>query len=125
MVEGHKNGRDTTAYIELSSYHPTRMEYTAHSSEPKLAVFSEIWYPEWKVSIDGQPIEVAKVNYTLRAMVVPAGTHKIEMQFETKYWERGKISLAGSSLLLLCSLLFLFGAYIPGLKKYYNKDAEA
>lgn len=125
MVEGHKNGRDTTAYIELSSYHPTRMEYTAHSSEPKLAVFSEIWYPEWKVSIDGQPIEVAKVNYTLRAMVVPPGTHKIEMQFETKYWERGKISLAGSSLLLLCSLLFLFGAYIPGLKKYYNKDAEA
>lgn len=122
MLTKHTNGKDSLASIKLSSYHPDRMEYDAITSSPKLAVFSEVWYPEWKVFIDGQEAEIAKVNYTLRGVVIPAGTHKVEMVFKTKHWERETISRAGSIILLLVGLAFLLGNYIPGLKRFYKEE---
>lgn len=122
MVAGHTPGVDSLASIKLTSYHPERMEYEAVTGSTKLAVFSEIWYPEWEVYIDGQKADIAKVNYILRGVVIPAGSHKVEMVYKTKFWEREKISRAGSIILLLVGLAFLFGNYIPGLKRFYNEE---
>ena len=44
---------------------------------------SEIYYPDgWHVTIDGQPAELARADYILRTMYVPAGQHTIEMRFD-------------------------------------------
>ena len=58
------------------------MEYTSSSTKDKVAVFSEIYYPnEWHLYIDGQEHEIGRVNYVLRAAVIPAGKHSIVMEF--------------------------------------------
>jgi len=94
--------------IRLTNYHPDKMTYESNASSEQLAVFSEIYYPPekgWQVYIDDQPIEndFIKANYTLRAMRVPAGKHKIEMRFEPRSYYTGEtISLVGSLLALLC-----------------------
>ncbi len=73
---------DPDAYIRLYKYVPDRLEYTSSSKQEKVAVFSEIYYPnEWHLYIDGREHEIGRVNYVLRAAVIPAGTHSIVMEF--------------------------------------------
>lgn len=68
--------------IVLTAYAPDRLEYTATSANGGVAVFSEIYYPNgWQLTIDGQPAEIGRVNYLLRAARIPAGTHRLEMTF--------------------------------------------
>ncbi|MCF8223793.1 MAG: YfhO family protein [Bacteroidales bacterium] len=93
----------TEGEIELASYKANELVYEASTDAPKLAVFSEIYYPKgWNVYVDGEKSDYFRVNYVLRAMVVPAGNHEITFRFEPKSYNTGNtISLAGSILLLL------------------------
>jgi uncharacterized membrane protein YfhO len=59
------------------------LTYHAESAKGGLAVFSEVYFPwGWNVTIDGEPVELARVNYVLRALKIPAGKHTIEMHFD-------------------------------------------
>lgn len=69
--------------IQLTSYAPDRLVYNAQTTEPKVAVFSEIFYPAgWNAFIDGKKTDIKRVNYLLRAIMVPPGKHVIEFRFE-------------------------------------------
>ena len=66
-----------------TSYKPNCLTYHASTKNGGLAVFSEVYFPwGWKATIDGTPVELGRVNYLLRALKVPAGTHSIEMKFD-------------------------------------------
>ncbi len=73
---------DSTDYIKLTDISSTHLAYEAQSKKGGVAVFSEIYYPEWTATIDGKPADIARTDYVLRAMNIPAGKHKIEMTFE-------------------------------------------
>ncbi len=105
--------RDTTAQIKLVHFSPMRLVYEYHSKTDQFAVFSEIYYePGWKSYIDGKPIEHIRVNYVLRGMSVPAGTHTIEFRFEPDSYVIGrKISLAGSLLWFIVVISLAIVAY--------------
>lgn len=66
-----------------TTYAPDRLTYHVKSARGGVAVFSEIYFPwGWHATIDGKPAEIARVDYVLRAMKVPAGSHTIEMWFD-------------------------------------------
>ena len=75
--------KDSLSSIRLTSYTPNRLTYETNNAQDGIAVFSEIYYPDgWHVTIDGQPAELARADYILRTMHVPAGQHTIEMRFD-------------------------------------------
>lgn len=75
--------KDSLSSICLTSYAPNRLTYETNNAQDGIAVFSEIYYPDgWHVTIDGQPAELARADYILRTMYVPAGQHTIEMRFD-------------------------------------------
>lgn len=75
--------KDSPSSIRLTSYAPNRLTYETNNAQDGIAVFSEIYYPDgWHVTIDGQPAELARADYILRTMYVPAGQHTIEMRFD-------------------------------------------
>ena len=75
--------KDSLSSIRLTSYTPNRLTYETNNAQVGIAVFSEIYYPDgWHVTIDGQPAELARADYILRTMYVPAGQHTIEMRFD-------------------------------------------
>ena len=75
--------QDSLSSILLTSYAPNRLTYETNNAQDGIAVFSEIYYPDgWHVTIDGQPAELARADYILRTMHVPAGQHTIEMRFD-------------------------------------------
>ena len=101
-----KTDTSSVGKIRLVTYKPDDLTYTCETNKEKLAVFSEIYYDKgWNAYVDGKISNHIRVNYVLRAMVVPAGKHTIEFKFEPKSFIDGqKISLASSVLVvLLCA----------------------
>ena len=106
LLTGVTLAKDSTDRIILNEYAPNRLLYTSKAKNKGLAVFSEIYYPKgWNAYVDGTLTPHFRANYVLRAMVVPAGEHKIEFRFEPLVYKTGeKISLISSSLLILMVL---------------------
>jgi len=97
---------DSTASITLDSYVPDRLSYTTNCAEPKVAVFSEIYYPEgWHLYVDDKEQQIGRVNYTLRAAVIPAGQHTVRMEFIPEALKIDKLCMA----LVIISLIFCVG----------------
>ena len=93
--------------IELTSYAPNELHYRYSASASRLAVFSEIYYPDgWHATVDGEPVELLRADWTLRAALLPAGEHEVVMTFLPASYRTGALVSAIASLLLLVLALF-------------------
>ena len=96
--------------ISLTSYAPNELHYRYSASAPRLAVFSEIYYPDgWHATVDGEPVELFRADWTLRAAQLPAGEHEVVMTFLPASYRTGALVSAIASLLLLALALFSLG----------------
>ena len=80
-VLGQAQSNDSTAIVKLVKYEPNNLQYTIDSKKGGVVVFAEIYYPGWMATIDGQPAELGRVNYILRALNVKAGKHTVVLDF--------------------------------------------
>ena len=119
FVEGKSFRKDVRGGIKLTEYEPNYLKYDYQASSEQLVVFSEIYYADgWDAFLDGEKVPHFRVDYVLRAMVVPAGKHTIEFRFEPKmYYLGNKIAYASSIVLLL----LVFGYIGNEIKKYLNR----
>jgi hypothetical protein len=102
---------DSTARITLTKYDPKVMTYAVQGlTKNSTAVFSEIFYEvpgqRWIATADGVEIPVARVNYVLRATVIPAGTKEVQFTFVPETYKVGSTIDGVFSVLLLASLGF-------------------
>jgi hypothetical protein len=106
------NSNNREGFIQLTSYAPDRLVYNAQTTEPKVAVFSEIFYPAgWNAYIDGKKTDIKRVNYLLRAIMVPPGKHVIEFRFEPNsvQWANRLAILGGIAIFVFA--IFLIWTY--------------
>lgn len=115
-ISTKKYSVDSTATISISIYKPNYLKYQSNNSNDGFAVFSEIYYGHgWKSFIDGNEVPHYRVDYVLRGMEIPKGTHTIEFKFEPEVIKTGSaISLASSVLL---GLLILGGLFVEFKKR--------
>jgi hypothetical protein len=102
-VRGFTPAPDPGGTIGLVSYAPNHLVYEYSSPNDAMAVFSEIFYDKgWNAYVDGRKSPHFRADFILRAMILPAGDHKLEFKFEPKSFYAGQnVSLAASLLLLL------------------------
>ena len=94
--------------IELTEYTPDKLTYKSTTVHDRVAVFSEIYYPHgWHLYVDGEEKEIGRVNYVLRAAVIPAGEHIVTMTFIPKALAWDKLGYACVILILLISVILL------------------
>ena len=110
---------DSADVIVLTSYAPNELRYHYSAAADRLAVFSEIYYPDgWKAAVDGAPVEILRADWTLRAAALPAGEHDLVMRFEPDSYRIGaNVSRASSITLILLLLLSVAGLFLPARKK--------
>jgi hypothetical protein len=100
-------GYDSTGNIQLIKNDNDDVLYTATSAKTQLAVFSEIYYRlGWKAYVDDKETPIVKVNYVLRALVVPAGKHSIRFEFRPSSIDLSKKASGIASILLWGLLVF-------------------
>jgi hypothetical protein len=113
------SGSEESDSIELTSYAPNELHYRYNAATDRLAVFSEIYYPNgWHATVDGEPVDLIRANWTFRAALLPAGEHEVVMTFlPASYRQGAAVSRATSIGLLLLLLLSLGMAFVPCKKK--------
>ena len=80
-VRGGLEG-SVAASVSLTGYEANRLTYKVRSQKGGVVVLSEIYYPGWTCTVDGEPTGIARANYVLRAIKVPAGEHEVVMSFD-------------------------------------------
>lgn len=117
---GKSTQQDSTSMVTLKKYEPNELHYDVQSANGGVIVFSEIYYPGWTATVDGQPVEVGRVNYVLRAINVKGGKHKIVLEFRPK-------TIATTETIAFASLAILLIVVIASIVMQIRKkktDAE-
>ncbi|MEG2820640.1 MAG: YfhO family protein, partial [Muribaculaceae bacterium] len=97
--------------IYETKYAPNELTYHATSQNGGLAVFSEIYFPwGWHATIDGKDAEIGRVNYVLRALKIPAGSHTINFRFEPESVKTTEtIAYIAIAIIYLAMIVAVFG----------------
>ena len=91
--------------IEKIKNSSSNLIYNYNSLSEQLIVFSEIYYPSgWEVYIDGEKSNYFDINYLLRGMLLPKGTHTIEFNFTPKIVKTG-INIRIITIIITFSLI--------------------
>jgi hypothetical protein len=67
--------------------------YLVQSDAPCVLVLSEVYYPWWRAAVDDVAADVARLNYTMIGVPVPAGSHVVRLWLRPmSIWIGGAIS---------------------------------
>ena len=114
--------QDTVSLVSITSYEPNRLTYDVSSDKGGVLVFSEIYYPGWEATVDGQPVELGRVDYILRALNIQPGKHQVELSFFPKSVNMTETIAYIAYVLLL--LLVAGGLYLEWKRKKTGNVTE-
>jgi len=92
-----------TAPVEVLLWSPNRIEVEAEG--PGLLLLSEVDDPDWRARVDGQAVEIVRVDGILRGVPLEAGRHRIALA----YWPAGLSAGLALSALGWLTVVILWG----------------
>ena len=109
---------DSLASIQLVAVKPNELVYSTDNPSDGFAVFSEVYYPHgWKVTVDGEEVEMLQVDYVLRGLELPKGKHKVIFKFEPQVIQTG-------SRIALLSFIVMLAISIGAIVWYFKSTKE-
>ncbi|MCS7177537.1 MAG: YfhO family protein [Candidatus Kapabacteria bacterium] len=108
-IEPAGEGATAEVLVHKNEYIKLRVTATGHN----FLFLSEIVYPPaWHATVDGRPAPIVKTNYAFRGIIVPPGTHTVELRYHSAAFERGRwVSLGLNGMVLLALVLGAWGEY--------------
>ena len=70
------------ARLQPESLAPARATALVEAEGPGYAIFSRTYFPAWKARVDGQDARVLVANARELAVAVPAGSHRVEFEWD-------------------------------------------
>ena len=115
--------QDTLSRVTITAYEPNQLTYEVNSGKGGVVVFSEIYYPGWTATVDGEEQPLGRVNYVLRALQVKPGKHEVVLSFFPKSINRTEtIAYTAYGLLLLILLALAWTAYRHRRRQQTSQD---
>jgi Bacterial membrane protein YfhO len=74
----------TPPTVQVDRREQTRVEVDVQTAGEGLLVLADPWYPQWKVSVDGRPAELLRVDHAFRGVRVPAGSHRVVFTYQDR-----------------------------------------
>jgi len=108
----------TSGSAEVTRHEPNRIDVKTVSNSPAILVLSENHYPGWRAYVDGQRVDIVRVNYNQRGVALPAGSHVVEFVY------RPKSVLLGLFISLLTLTALLLWCFRPSLQSQNGTDEK-
>ncbi len=83
---------------------PERIVLEVDLAADGLLVLSEIYYPGWRAYADGEEVPIYRADHVLRAVLLRAGHHRVEMVFNP-LWPKVGLAVSGVTLFLTIGLI--------------------
>lgn len=94
MAFARRTGSRATEKVRVQYPHSARVELDATLETPGIVVLADVYYPGWKLTIDGRPAPVYRINRMMRGAAVEAGTHRLVYTYEPDSFRIGLIASA-------------------------------
>ncbi len=75
--------------ISFVRYGLNEVELAVKTPVKGVLVLSDVYYPGWRATVDGEPTEVLRADYVFRAVALPPGEHIVRMRFAPWTWRVG------------------------------------
>ena len=90
---------------KMSNYRENMVVIETQADKPKALFLSDTYYPGWKATLDGKPIDIYRADYIFRSVMVPSGKHTVIFNYDPETFKFG-LALSGlSAALLLITIL--------------------
>ena len=115
LSSGGGESREATCRITL--YEPGRVVVEVDQLRPGLLVLADYFYPGWQAEIvtaddaEPRPAEILRTNRVMRAVALPAGTHRIVFRY------RPKSVLVGAAISGLTTIALTIAAVIALVRR--------
>jgi Bacterial membrane protein YfhO len=98
-------GTASPGSARLVGYGDERAVVRATARQPSLLVLTDVNYPGWKATVDGRPAAIERVDYLLRGVAIPAGSHTVEFRYAPLSWRIGWIVSSVAALAFVAALV--------------------
>jgi hypothetical protein len=114
------------ASVQLKSFSPNKIVWQAKTDATRLLVASEVYYPAgWQAFVDGKETPIYQTDYVLRGVVVPSGSHTVEMRFEPARHASSVTISWIATILVYGGILAFFGlAWMQNKKDTENAEEK-
>lgn len=93
--------------VTITKYGEQRVELEAVLDRPGLVILADVYYPGWRLTIDGKPAPIYRTNRVMRGAAVPAGRSHLVYTYEPDSFRiGGRLSLAGLATLAIVGVYF-------------------
>jgi hypothetical protein len=90
-----------SASVEVIHYEPLRVIIDAETNQPGFLVLSDLYYPGWEATADGEPVPIYEASAAVRAVPLEAGAHTVEFRFRPRPLLYGAVVSLASALVLV------------------------
>ncbi|MFO1091951.1 MAG: YfhO family protein [Planctomycetaceae bacterium] len=91
-------------HVDAISYYPERIAVSVLADSDANLVLTDLAYPGWTVTVDGQPTECSTVDGMFRSVPIPRGEHAVEWLYRPRSVWMGAIVSAASAVMLCVGL---------------------
>lgn len=77
-------GQGLTERAEILVYEPERVVVDTRLDSEGYLVLTDAWDPNWAVLVDGQPAPMTRADVIFRAVLLPAGAHRVEFLYRPR-----------------------------------------
>lgn len=92
-------GSGIVGSIDILEQVPGHWRLRVKTQEPVVLRIADKFDPDWRASLNGQRVDVTRVDYLFKGVFVPPGTHEITLRYAPPKWSLG---LQGMGMALAC-----------------------
>ena len=83
-VDSTASDSEFSATAQMARYEPLRVVVETQANRPGFLVLSDLYYPGWEATVDGQPAPIYQANGCVRAVPLDGGVHTVEFRYRPK-----------------------------------------